>query len=152
MTTSVQLMTEPQQVAEYLTDLLKDNAGPLGLAFVGLNDKLKPEYPAAVVVPGAKQKTIHATHTFNVGLEVIITVYHARLSSSHATRTVDDLTLVTAIENLIELGEMNFGGQVIFAYVREIHPGTITRPQGEQVVGTRLLVEILSQKRFPYAS
>ena len=144
------MITEPQDAADFVYNLLKTQAGPLGIGFVGYADKLNPNYPAVVVTPGRKAKSLHATHTFNVAIEIDIMVYHARLSTDHKTRTREDLALVTSIENTLEQGDMNFGGQVIFAFVRETYPGTITRPKGEQVVGTRMLVDVLSQKRFPY--
>lgn len=145
------LITEPQDAADFVYNLLLEKAGELGIAFVGYNELLKPEYPAVVVTPGGKVKTVHGTHTFAVALEVQVVVYHARLDKSHKTRTREDLALATAIENNLETGEMNFESQVIFAFVRDVMPGTINRAMGDRVVGTRMLMEVLSQKRFPYA-
>src|SRR5687768_11199181 len=102
------LYTEPQEVAEHVLQLLREHAGQIGLAYVEKDARLIPRYPAAIITSGGKAKDLHGTHTFNVGLEVIVNVYHARLSASHATRMEEDLALVTSIENLIERGEMNF--------------------------------------------
>lgn len=146
------LLTESWQVVEYINDLLSENAGELGLAYVGVSAHLNREYPAAIVIPNSKVKDMHATHTFNVHLLTDIAVYHARLTADRTARTIEDLELCTRIENLIEQGEMNFGGTVIFAYVVSIIPGTLVRPKGEQVVGSRMTIEVLSQKRFPYAN
>jgi len=151
MTSSTHLLSEPQEVADVLYDMISEAAGELGIGFVGLNENLRPEYPAVVILPGAKINTWHATHTFEVRLEVQIYVYHAKLNSKHATRTRDDLQLCTDIENLIHSGEMNLDGQVIQCFVQEVHPRRLHRPTGEQVVGTQMIVFIRSQKGFPYA-
>lgn len=143
------MFTEPRQVSMYLYELLREFGAVLGIRFVGYNEKLRPEYPAVIVMPGMKTKTLHATHTFNVAMEVSILVYHANLNSRTSTRTEDDLQLVENIEQLIERGEMNMEGQVIFAFVRNAIPGTVARPTGEQVIGTRMVVEVLSQAKFP---
>jgi hypothetical protein len=127
---------------------MQEYSGELGIRFVGLNEKLRPEYPAVIVMPGMKNKEIHATHTYNVRIETSILVYHANLNNSTVARTIDDLRLVEGIEAVIEQGEVNLRGHVIFAYVRDAFPGTIQRPTGEQVIGTRMLVETLTQKRF----
>lgn len=142
------LFTESREVATYLYELLQEAAGELGIGFVGYGEKLRPQYPAVVVMPGAKSKQLHATHTFNVLMETTILVYHAVLSNSTVTRTKDDLELVERIENLIEQGEMNLNGHCIFVYVRDTLAGTVARPTGEQVIGSRMLIETLSQKRF----
>jgi len=142
------LYVEPREVATHLYELLQEGAGELGIAFVGYGEKLRPQYPAVIVMPGAKVKQLHATHTFNVGLETTLLIYHAILNNSTVTRTKDDLELVEGIENLIEQGEMNLDGHCIFCYVREVNPGMVSRPTGEQVIGSRMLVETLSQARF----
>jgi hypothetical protein len=143
-----EMFVEPREIATYLYELLKEAAGELGIAFVGYGEKLRPQYPAAIVMPGSKIKALHATHTFNVNIETTVLVYHAALNNSTVTRTEDDLELVEGIEHLIEQGEMNLNGHVIFVYVRDVLPGTVLRPTGEQVVGSRMIIESLSQKRF----
>lgn len=144
------MITEPQDAADYIHNLLLEHQGPLGVGAVLYGEKLRPEYPAIVVTPGAKSKIVHATHTFLVTMEVVLSVYHARLNASHAQRTREDLELVTAIENLIERGEMNAGGEAIFVFVSDAFPGVVTRPTGDQVVGTRMIVNFTTQKGFPY--
>jgi hypothetical protein len=144
----IEWFTEPRQVSSFLYELLQEHAGELGIRFVGLNEKLRPEYPAVVVMPGMKSKALHATHTFNVLIETGILVYHANLNNSTVGRTKEDLELVEGIESVIERDAMNLQGHVIFSFVRDTFPGTVQRPTGEQVVGSRMIVETLTQKRF----
>jgi hypothetical protein len=146
--TEPKMFVEPREVATFIYELLQEGAGELGLGFVGYGEKLRPMYPCAVVMPGQKSKILHATHTFNVIIEVTVLVYHAMLNNSTVTRTKDDLELVEGIERLIEQDAVDLGGHVIFAYVRDVLPGTVTRPTGEQVIGTRMIIESLSQVRF----
>ena len=65
-TVTYPLYIDPMEIADYLHELLSQNAGPLGLAYVGTGDSLIPEYPAAIVSPGGKAKEIHTTRKFNV--------------------------------------------------------------------------------------
>lgn len=143
-----QLFTQPREVSVYLYELLLEHAGPLGIRYVAYNERLRPEYPSVVVTPGIKTKVLHATHTFNIGLEVGLLVYHANLNTRTSTRTQEDLQLVEDIETVIEQGGMNMEGHVIFAFVREAVPGTLLRATGEQVIGTRMVIDVLSQARF----
>jgi len=143
-------ITEPQQASKFLFDLLDENKESLGIGFLGLDERLKPEYPAVVVLSGGKQKELHHTHVFLVSMEVLIMVYHARLDNSHTQRTKEDLELVTNIENTIETGEMNFNGAVVFAFIQQTAPITGAARMNDAVVGTQMLVAIESRKGFPY--
>lgn len=142
-------INEPQQVSEFLYDLLKEKQGPLGIGFLGLDEKLSPIYPAVIIVTGPKEKSPHGTHIFIVGIECIINVYHAKLTSSTSTRSREDLNLVTAIENEVER-DMTFGDRVVFAYVARTVPRVASRATGEQVIGTQMLIAVETRKGFPY--
>lgn len=146
------LYTDPQEIADYLYALMSEQAGPLGLAYVGYGDSLIPRYPAAIIIPGTKDKRVHTTHKFNVGLETFITVYHARLDINHQTRLREDLELVSGIEALIETDyefrTVDPDRRVVFGYVSSMQPGTIMSPKGDKVVGTRMVVEVLTQQMF----
>lgn len=144
---TVPLIADPQEVTDYLVDLLKREAGPLGLAYVGDGDRLVPRYPAAIVVSGAKEKILDATRAFTTMFEAEITVLHARLDKSHSTRLREDNVLTRAIEVLVD-SDMNWGNRVIQAWVSSINPGVLLRPKGEQVVGTRMIVTARSRERF----
>lgn len=145
-----EVITEPQQASEFLYNLLDEHKETLGIAFLGIDERLKPEYPAVVVLSGGKTKEHHTNHVFLVNMEVFLMVYHARLDVTHSQRTKEDLELVTNIENIIESGEMNFGGRIVFAYISQSAPITGTRRQSESVIGTQMIVTIESRKGFPY--
>jgi len=144
-------ITEPQQAANWIFDKISEKKDEFGINFMGLNERLKPQYPAVVVIAGGKQKAQHSTHIFLVMLEVIIQVYHAKLDSTHTQRTESDLNLVTSIENWLERGEMNMEDKVVFMYVSQVTP-IIGRDRfaNDQVVGSQMLVTIESRKGFPY--
>lgn len=146
-----EVITEPQQAADYIFNLLENKKDELGLGFLGLNERLTPKYPAVVVVPGGKAQQPHATHVFMVGLQVIINVYHSSLRDSTPDRTRKDLKLVADIENVIHSDpQMNFGGRVVMAYVSEHMPRVAMRPQSEVVIGTQMTISVESRKGFPY--
>ncbi|HEY1249164.1 MAG TPA: hypothetical protein VGE97_09265 [Nitrososphaera sp.] len=145
-------ITEPQQAAQWIYDKIAEKKDEFGINFLGLNERLKPQYPAVVVLAGAKQKALHQTHIFIVGIEVVILVYHAKLDVTHTERTEEDLDLVTQIENWLETGDMTMDDSVVFMYVASTTP-TIergTRYVNDSVVGTQMVVAIESRKGFPY--
>jgi hypothetical protein len=145
-------ITEPIQASLWVYDRIAEKKDEFGINFLGHNERLKPQYPAVVVLAGGKQKAVHATHIFLVGLEVIIMVYHAKLDLTHSDRTESDLNLVMDIENWLERGEMNMDERVVFMYVAQISP-VIGRDRfvNDNVVGSQMLVAIESRKGFPYA-
>lgn len=148
----VETITEPQEASEFLFNLLSEHQETLGIGFLGIDERLKPEYPAVVLISGGKEKIQHSTHVFLVNMEVQIMVYHAKLDSTHTQRTKEDLELVTSIENLIESGQMNFDNKVVFAFIRQTAPITGTGRMNDSVVGTQMLVAIESRKGFPYGT
>jgi hypothetical protein len=139
-------IVDPMVAADYLYDLLREFGPTFGLENVEYDSRLVRAYPAAVIIPGRKDKVLHSTQFFRVGLEVLISVYHANLNNSHRERTRDDLQLCKDIEMAIEVGQLDWDERVTFAFVSEIAPGIITRPRGEQVVGTRMVVSIDSRE------
>ena len=146
-----EVITEPQQAAQWIYDRIAQRQDEFGINFLGLNERLKPQYPAVVVLAGAKQKGLHGTHVFLVGMEIVIHVYHAKLDNTHTARTEADLDLVTEIENWLERGEMNMDDRVVFMYVSQITP-LIGRDRfaNDNVVGSQMVVAIESRKGFPY--
>lgn len=144
-------ITEPQQASRWIYDRIAEKKEEFGIEFLGLNERLKPGYPAVLVIAGGKQKALHQTHIFVVGLEVLIQVYHAKLDSTHTERTEQDLNMVTDIENWLERGEMNMDEKVVFMFVSQVTP-IIGRDRfaNDNVVGSQMLVTIESRKGFPY--
>lgn len=145
------MITQVEDAADYVEQLLQLKAGELGLGTVAFADKLVGDYPAVVITPGGRSKDFHATHTFGIVMELYLAVYHAKLTITHSKRTKEDLQLVTAIESVLEADmrwTVDGSEQVTIAWVRDQVPGVIPRPKGEAVVGTRMVMEIRSQKRF----
>jgi len=144
-------ITEPQQASQWIYDRISMKKDEFGINFLGLNERLKPQYPAVVVMAGTKQKALHSTHIFIVTLEVLIMVYHAKMDLSHTDRTEADLNLVTDIENWLERGEMNMDGNAVLMFVAMVSP-IIGRDRfmNDNVVGSQMLVAIESRKGFPY--
>src|SRR4051812_48732448 len=98
----IELITQPQEAVEMLYELIRENAGSLGMEYVGQYDEnLLPRYPNVVISPGIKTKEVHGTHTFLVTLRCILWIYHAKLTETHVDRSIEDLEFATAIEALI---------------------------------------------------
>lgn len=143
------VISRPEHVVEFLSDLLKD-ASSLGLAYVAKYDEpLLPEYPAALVMAGPMQKEIHATHTWLLTLRAEIYVMHARLTTDRATRNYEDLVLATQIVNFLER-DLSFGRKIVAGWVESETPGAMPPrvSKGAAIVSTRLLWAGTTEARF----
>lgn len=144
------LITRPEEAVEMISGLIEENAGSIGMEFVGKYDEgLLPRYPNCVVSAGQVNKEVHATHTFNVTLRCIIWVYHAQMTLTHAQRSKEDLEFATRLIELIEQ-DKTFGDRVIFSFVEAETPGIVAARsgKGEGIVGTRLAWECVTQQRW----
>jgi hypothetical protein len=144
------LINQPQEAVDMLYEVIRENAGMLGMEYVGQYDEnLLPRYPNVVISPGVKTKEVHATHTFAITLRCILWVYHAKLTETHTERNKEDLEFATAIETLIE-EDKTFDGRVIFSFVESSTPGILAARtgKGEAIVGTRLAWECVTQQRW----
>ena len=148
------LFNTPEEVLDYLHDLITFHAEPLGIRFVGYGEeRLIPEYPAVLVAAGTVAREIHATHTFQLTFMIELWIYHAKLSESHRIRTRQDLELVTRVrevlhDNLTCPKLEDESRQVIFSFVNAEDPAFIRRPRNEAVIGTRMEWVATSQERF----
>lgn len=156
-----QLISEIHQAMDMVVERLTRKSGLLGIEFVGAYDEKRiPKYPAVVVVPGDKEKVLHAEQTFNVLLMLQLYVYHANLTQNKRERSREDLLLVSAIEEELEA---DYGWQVdpldtdtkriIFGYISSVEPGNI-QPRGNKssmIIGTRMVWRGLSQRRLTIA-
>jgi hypothetical protein len=132
--------TEPEQLLDYIYNLLNVNKATLGIRFVGYADeRLLPHYPAVVVSYNVPiQRTLHTTGTFKLEFIVQLEIYHARMTASHRTRSKEDMQLASVIrEKLHE--DYKLGGGVIFGHVLSERPGTIADARGQANVATLLL-------------
>lgn len=137
-------------VTNAIVDKLKDNAGPLGLEFIGSYDEKRiPRYPAVVVSPGDRVKTQHGTNTFNVELAATLWVYHGDLTVPHRVRSEEDLKIVDEIEALFE-SDYTLGGLVIFGFFVSQVPSVVqaSSPKREVIAGTRMDWVGLTQRRM----
>lgn len=144
------LITTIRESVATIGDILDTNKVSLGLGYIGrFDEKRLPTYPAVVVSAGPRGKEVHGTHTFAVTLRVLLWVYHAKLDESHRQRSIDDLALVEAIENLLET-DMTLGGKVIFGFVEDEQPGVMQpkSAKSELVVGTKMTWVGATQKRW----
>jgi len=90
------MITQTWQMIDLIADRLEAQSGPLGIKYVGKYDEgIIPEYPAVVVLPGPRAKTLHATRTFQVAFEIEMYVYHANLTLTKRERSKADLQLVS---------------------------------------------------------
>lgn len=142
------MISDPKAAADAIYELLQEKGPTFGLPNIEYDSRLIRSYPACVVVPGRKDKIFHSTGYFLVGLEVLLSIYHAKLTSTHLERTRTDLQMCNDIESSIETGQLTLNDQVVVCYVSEMVPGLITRTKGEQVVGTRMVVTMESRERM----
>ena len=143
------------ELVDMVANRLESKSGPLGLKFIGrYSEKVIPRYPAAVIVPGGKAKTLHATRTFEINSTLYIYVYHANLTLTKRERSKEDLRLVSAVEQELDT-DMSWtnetgGKSIIQGWVEQEEPG-ILQPRaskGDAVICTRLTWRAISQRRF----
>lgn len=130
------------QVLDYLHDRIDNNKGQLGLAYVTYGEEaLLPEYPACVLTAERPlQRELHATRQFMVTFNCDLWVFHAKLAVGRRVRNKEDILLAKALRKFIH-SDFTLGGHIIFGFVENEVPGTITRVIGQKgtaVVATRL--------------
>lgn len=130
---------------DYLERQFKDNAGSLGIEFVGFNESLTPRYPAVVLEPGVTERQVYGSFKFQIIPHLTIWVFHARLDTTKRKRTREDLQLVNDIVDFLH-NDLELGGNMVFCYVENEEPnvGPGFR-KGDIVIGTALYWRGLSQ-------
>lgn len=146
------------EAIDMIADKLNQNAGELGIAYVGKYDEKRiPKYPAVVIVPGPREKSIHGTQTFEILLTAELYVYHANLTLSKRERSKEDLKLVADLEAILESDYLwktdpndPQSGRLIFGYISGERPGALQPSASKStiVIGTRMSWRGLSQRRF----
>jgi len=140
----------PEEIVEYFKTEFEDNAGLLGIEYVGAyNERLLPRYPAIVISAGGSDKELHGTHTFLVTTRVFVYVYHAQMRSSDVSRNLADLELATAVVDFMER-DMTLGNRIVQGWVEAEFPSArqLNATKGEVVVSTRLTWMGISERRF----
>ena len=137
----------PEEVLDYLTTLIEDNADALGVAYVGyVTQNLIPHYPAVDVTSAETRREVHATQMFKVSFGMNLWIYHADLSVGHGTRTRKDLELVTGVTNLLH-DNYEADGKLIFSFVESEDPGINVRGK-LSIVTTR--ISWIGEARIPF--
>jgi len=143
------------EILDMVVERLESKSGPLGLKFVGkYNEKIIPNYPAVVVLPGPRVKTYHGLHTFNVLVQLDLYIYHANLSLTKRERSKADMQLVSNVEAELDsdfLWRSESGApQLINAFVSNEEPGVMQPRAGKSslVICTKLTWRATSQRRF----
>jgi hypothetical protein len=142
--------TRPEEIVEYFKTDFENNAGSLGIEFVGgYNERLLPRYPAIVVSAGGVDKELHGTHTFLMRIRVFVYVYHAQMRLNDVKRSLADLQLATAVMEFMER-DMTLGDRIIQGWVESEFPGArqVNSDKGQVVVSTRLTWMGISERRF----
>lgn len=128
-------------VTDAVIALLKSKAGEMGIAFVGAYDEKRlPQYPAIVVSPGPKAKSLPGVSYFVVDFVVDIWVYHGDMTVPHAVRNREDLLLVDKIEAVLE-SDYTMGNKIVFGFVTEQQPGVFQSGSSKNstiIAGTRM--------------
>jgi len=149
------MVTDTWELVDMIADRLDVKSGPLGVKFVGRYDeKIIPEYPAVVVIPGSRAKELHGLHTFQIALQASLYVYHANLNQSKRERSKSDLQLVARLEQELETDfrwvDENGAARVVHGFVSSEEPGLL-QPHANKstvVICTRLTWRAISQRRF----
>lgn len=146
------LLSTTWEIVDMVAERLEKKSGPLGIKYVGTyGEKLLPSYPAVVVVPGPRAKSLHSTNTFQIAFELNLYVYHANLTLQKRERSKADLKLVAAIEEELEFDyiwrDSNDQQTLIHSYVTGEEPGVVEM-KNSVVVCTRMTWRAISQRRF----
>src|SRR5215831_10992667 len=95
---TIDVITRPEHLVEYLASLMEDNNLDLGMRTIAkYNERLMPEYPAMIILAGPAQKEFHGTHTFAVTLRADLYILHAKLTTDRQTRSYEDLVMATDV-------------------------------------------------------
>jgi hypothetical protein len=131
--------TAPEEVIEYLGDMLEFKAPEFGIASVmKYTSKAITDFPAVCIIPDpVTTNAINAGNRFQNFFTCSIYVYHARLTATRAQRTKEDLELVTLVRKYIN-SDKTLGGHIIQGWVNSQAPGVLERASGSPVVGTRM--------------
>jgi hypothetical protein len=98
------MYSRPEELLEVFRELFNAQKGILGFAYVATQEEnLIPEYPALQVSMGGVSRQDHGTQRFLLTFEASFWIYHASLESDHATRTIEDMKLATAVVKFLHL-------------------------------------------------
>jgi hypothetical protein len=133
------MFVSPEECLVWFKELLEQEKSSLGIGYVGVGDvQLIPEYPAVLLTSDPLVREQHGTRRFQNFFNLSLWVYHANVSVDRATRTLEDLELVTRIRNRLHKPDaMTMGGNIIHGFVDSESPGVLTG-KSNIVIGTRM--------------
>lgn len=132
--------TKPEEVLDYIHDLLETKEGELGLQYVAYgNEEMLPRYPAVRVASGLFEKELHATRQWRNTFRVELYVYHGKLTATHAHRSKADLELASAVREVLH-DDMTLSNQIVHGWVTAEGNAQIAR-KTTVIVGTRMAWE-----------
>jgi hypothetical protein len=126
-------------------DGAKDTFTPkVAAVYYGDQEKI-PIFPAIAVEGGTKSRTLKATRTWAIGLEVTIYIHHGQVQSSEITRKETD-SLAEQIEDVLH-ARLTMDGDVIFGFVNRADSGVAMRDD-VMLRTTRMTWGATSEERF----
>jgi len=151
--------TRPEEVHKRFIEEFNANGARLGFAYIAVQqENLITEYPALDLSSGPVLRDIQTTHQFGVLFEMSIWVYHAKIESTHARRSIEDMELATRVVNFLHTPNMRVlldpsdpgpnQQKIIFGYVTQELPGIIGRERGGSIMTTRLVWNGQSEGNF----
>lgn len=130
-------LTSAPAVTDLIHGVLETNKVALGLRGVWYSDqRLVPDYPAAMVQTLTKSRTYRALRQYELGFGVAITLLVGKVDSSEVN-VKDTELLAEAVEDLLHT-DKQFGGAVYDSFVSRIEPGRFLMPNSVMVKASRL--------------
>jgi hypothetical protein len=141
------MILRPEELMDYVHNLLTIKKGELGLEYVVFGDgQLLPVYPAAAVVDDGLAREDHGTHMFLITISCDVFLMHANLGVDRAQRTREDLQLATRVVNLLH-EDRSLGGEVVSSYVSAEQPNTVST-RNDTILGTQITFTAQNRERF----
>lgn len=129
------------EACDMIVELLKEKSPAIGIAYVGSYDEKRlPHYPAVVVSPGSRTKSLAGVGKFDIDLAVDIWVYHGDMTVPHSQRNREDLIFVHKLEEVLE-ADYTFGNRIVFGFIVDEQPGLFqpnTNKSTDIIAGTRM--------------
>lgn len=139
----------PEELLQPIHDLIEQHNHEFGFQYLRIGDgNLIAAYPAALVLAGSVQRSLHGTHYFLTTLNAELVVMHANMDQNKMQRTLADLQLVTAVVALIHSKGLTFMDERIHrSFVIAEEPSTVST-ENLSAVGTSLTIQAEVREAF----
>jgi len=143
------LIKRPEELVEFLADAIEKSNLPFE-SILKYDQDLVTEYPVVQIVPGAFDKQIGGTHTFELIIRADMYVMHGNMTESYVTRSLNDMLLATSVVQFLEGPNLSLDGRLVQGYVDNERPGVMPPrvSKGSAIVVTRLGYRAESRARF----